>query len=147
MMKIALVLSLLCAVPAVARDSSHLICAGYMTAEPGPDNYGFAVQFDESRARDGESRLEVLSTVWAGNLYQGRRINSNHGFGENGTVVMTGKANANETLYNGSYNIIKDAKTGDYQLELKGDFNTTPGNSLPPVEQISTTLNCVNISN
>lgn len=131
---------------AFARDSAHLICAGYLAATPGPDNYGFAVQFDESRADDGESRNEMLSTVWAGKLYQGVRLNSNDDFGKNGTILMAAMAGKNAIFYKGTYNIIQNSKNYRYKLKLKGQLNTNPADVLS-VQNVSTTLNCKDISN
>lgn len=134
-------------VPALARDSSHLICAGYMAAAPSPDNYGFAVQIDESRADDGASRNEMFSTVWAGNLYQGVRLNSDDDFGKNGTILMTAADDTNVIFFKGSYNVIQSSsKKFRYKLKLKGQLNTNPTDALS-VQNVSTTLNCVDISN
>jgi hypothetical protein len=117
-----------------------------MAAKPDPDNYGIAIQFDEGRASDGSSRIEMLSSVWAGNLYQGRRLNKIDGFGENGSIVMAAKEIPNEVFYKGSYNLVKNNKTGEYQLQLRGMLTLEPGDSSSQ-EQISTSLRCVNISN
>ena len=133
--------SLLCSLPALARDSSHLICAGPITAR-----YQIAVQFDEARA-NGESRIEVLSSVWAGNLYQGSRINTGNGFGENGTVVMAAKNDPRKVFYRGRYNFVRDAESGGYKLQLKGKWNMSPVDSSAPFEFISATLDCSDISN
>jgi hypothetical protein len=144
---LVLAIVILSAVPALAHDSAHLVCMGYMTATPGPNNYGISVQFDEMRASDGASRVETLSSVWAGDLYQGSRLNKTDGFGQNGTVVMTLKGNPKAAFYKGSYNLVLlDAETQKYDLQLKGQLNTVP--SQPSMaEAVSTTLNCVNLSN
>lgn len=132
---------------AFARDSAHLVCTGYMSATPGPNNYGISVQFDEMRAADGENRVEMLSSVWAGDLYQGSRLNKTDGFGQNGMIVMSLKENSEAVFYKGSYNLVLlDAKTQKYNLQLSGQLNTVP--SEPSLaETVTTTLNCVNISN
>ena len=137
--------------PALARDSAHLICAGYLAAAPGLDNYGFAVQFDESRADDGESRNEMLSTVWVGKLYQGVRFNSNDDFGKNGTILMVAAVGTNTFFFNGTYNIIQSGNSSSsknyrYKMKLKGKLNTNPADVLS-VQNVSTTLNCMDISN
>ena len=148
-MKVTFALALLIAVstPAFARDSSHLICAGYMAAAPGPDNYGLSVQFDEARAEDGMNRLEILSSVWGGDLYQGSRLNINDGFGENGTIIMAQKDDPKKSFYQGSYNVVQDATTGNYILQLLGKLNLDPNDLSEIPESISTTLPCINISN
>lgn len=138
----------LTSIPALARDSSHLICAGFMAATPGSDNYGFAVQFDESRAESGESRNEMLSTVWAGKLYQGVRLNNNDDFGKNGTISMAAANSTSEIFFKGSYELIQSraSKSYPYKLKLKGQMNLSPSDALS-LQQVSTTLNCLDISN
>lgn len=129
-----------------ARDSSHLVCTGYMSSEPDPNNYGFAVQFDESRS-GASNRLEMLSSIWGGNLYQGLRLNKKDEFGKNGTVVMAAKEDSKKVFYKGAYNMIKNAKTGNYDLELLGQLNLDPTGPSSIFESISTKLECVDISN
>lgn len=134
--------------PAFARDSKHLICAGYMAAQPASDNYGIAVQFDEHRASDGESRDEMLSTVWAGNLYQGTRLNKGDGLGKNGSIVMASKENSKNVFYEGTYSLVDGGTAGKYKMRLNGKLNLDPeSSSINEGENISTTLNCVDISN
>ena len=145
---LALALTVAASTPALARDSSHLVCSGYMAAKPGPDNYGISVNFDEGRASDGSARLEMLSSIWAGDLYQGQRINTADDFGKNGTVVLAAKQDATRVFYKGDYNLIKDGKTGKYALHLKGQMNLDPSDSsAASFEPISTALPCVDISN
>jgi hypothetical protein len=130
--------------PAFARDSSHLVCSGFMAAKPDPDNYGISVQFDEGRSDDGSSRLETLSSVWQGSLFQGSRVNSKDGFGENGTITMAAKDDAKKIFYKGKYSLVAAGK--GYKLSLKGLLNVDPSDASSP-ETISTTLPCVDISN
>ena len=141
-MKILSILAIITftSIQAFARDSSHLVCAGYMSAEPGPDNYGIAIHFDESRGNGGMSRIEVLSAVWAGDLYQGTRINESFQFGANGQVVMSLKNDSNKVFYKGAYNLVKKAGATGYDLQLKGELSLLG-------EKIDTTLSCVDISN
>jgi hypothetical protein len=141
-----LALALCFATPAFARDSSHLVCTGYESSKPGPDNYGFAVQFDESRGPNGDDRLEVLSTVWAGALYQGSRVNTKDDFGQNGTITMVG-ADGKSVFYKGTYNVVQNPKTHAYTMQLKGALSVDPTDTTIAPDAISTTLSCVNISN
>jgi hypothetical protein len=144
-MKTLLALALL-SLPAsaFARDSSHLVCSGFMAAKPDPDNYGISLQFDEGRSEDGNNRLETLSTVWQSNLFQGSRVNSKDGFGENGTITLAAKDDAKRIFYKGKYNLVATGKT--YKLSLKGLLSVDPSDATSAVA-ISTNLPCVDISN
>lgn len=117
-----------------------------MSSEPDPNNYGFAIQFDESRAAGGSNRLEMLSSIWVGNLYQGSRLNEEDEFGKKGTVVMAAKDDPKKIFYKGAYNMIVNAKTGNYDLELEGQLNLNPTDP-SSFESISTKLQCIDISN
>lgn len=137
---------LMISVPAIARDSSHFVCSGFMTSQPGPDNYGISIQVDEYRAAYGDTRAELLSSVWAGNLYQGIRLNENNGIAFSGEIVMASKSNAKEVFYAGTYKLAQDTE-GKYLLKLDGQLNLNPKDASLLKETVSTTLPCVNISN
>lgn len=136
--------ALTAAAPAFARDSEHLVCTGYMAAQPDPDNYGLAIQFDDGRASDGESRYEVLSSVWAGNLYQGSETNKSGDYPANHAIVLKARTGSAKTsFFRGTYSITEGGK----KLVLKGLFNTDPTMPSSKPTAISTTLDCVDISN
>ena len=146
-MKSSLLLGLLLlatSAPALARDSAHLVCTGYMTSKPGPDNYGFAILFDDHRAEDGEGRLETLSTVWAGVLYQGADLNHTGVFGHKRAVVVTASDDVGRVFFKGKYNLIQNPKTGAYKMQLNGKMTIAQSE---PTQSISTTLLCTDISN
>ncbi|HVJ65400.1 MAG TPA: hypothetical protein VM901_09105 [Bdellovibrionota bacterium] len=134
-----------------ARDSSHFSCAGFLdsAAESGPDNYGFAVQLDESRGpvievgdESIQTRDELLSVVWAGSLYQGRvRKNEEATFGEGRTKLEN--ATTKKFFFAGTYAL--DVKKGT--LKLEGGVNLSPNDKDSEVQKISTTLKCVDLSN
>ncbi len=147
-MKNFLLLALLAttSIPAFARDSRHFVCTGFMSAKPGPDNYGFAIQLDEGRASDGVGRKEVLSSVWAGKLYQGSRLNKQLDVGQDGMIAMIAPGTKNKVFFTGHYNLMSDAKTATYKLQLQGAFNTEPTNPASK-ESIATVLDCTDLSN
>ena len=129
------------AAPLFARDSMHLVCAGFMEQEPGPSNYGISVIFDEYRS-DGSIRNESLSSVFAGNLYQGINIDSD--WGEKQSITIASKADSKYIFFKGQYQVISNTN-GKYELTLVGQMNLEPDGSAG--EDISTTLGCVDISN
>lgn len=132
--------------PAFARDSAHLVCSGFMSSTPGNDNYGIAVLFDEYRAGDGQSRQEILSSVWQTDLYQGSRMNRNDGFGKNGSIVLAAKDDSKKIFFSGKYNLVQNTKNQSYALQLNGRINLEP-TANAPTDKINTSLKCVNISN
>ena len=141
---VLLSLTVFTAVPAFARDSKHLVCAGYMKNINTVDsnNYGISVIFDEGRS-GADTRAEMLSSVFAGELYQGIKANSN--WGDKQDIAITAKGDAKKIFFKGKYQIVSDNKTGDTQLKLDGQINLNADGSAGEV--ISTTLNCVDISN
>ena len=132
-----------------ARDSSHFSCAGFLDseAESGPDNYGFAVQLDESRGPVIEvgddtiqTRVELLSVVWAGSLYQGKVLqNEEATFGAGRTKLAN--PTTGSYFFAGTYELNVKKNT----LKLQGQVNLSPGEG--EGQAVSTTLKCVNISN
>lgn len=140
---IALLASLLAlSAPAFARDSVHLMCSGFMSAQRGPDNYGFSIQFDEHRS--GAGRVELLSAVWAGDLYQGSRATDGTELGKNGVIALRSKEDPRAVFFQGKYNLVK--KGGVSQLALQGSMNLTPEDAAT-AEAVTTTLRCVDLSN
>lgn len=74
-LRLAAGLLLVTASVAHARDHTELVCAAVIDAKDGGDKVPLFVHFFESRAADGQSRNEVLSTVYQGQLFQGRHLN------------------------------------------------------------------------
>jgi hypothetical protein len=144
---LALIAVVVVSAPAFARDSSHLVCSGFMSSKAGPENYGVSIQLDEGRAADGTSRVEMLSSVWAGDLYQGQRLNKNDGFGQMGIIVMADKTALKNVYYKGAYDLLQDSKTGKFSLQLRGLMNLEPASPHQMYETIKTTLKCTDISN
>jgi hypothetical protein len=141
MTKLLLALAFL-STPAFARDSTHLVCTGFMTKTPSPDNYGLAIQFDEHRNATGDGREEDLYAIWAGNLYQGVGVQKNdNGFA--GDVTVADKNNGKNVFFQGSYAFSGNLK----KLTLKGKLSLDPTDEGAQPEALSTTLDCVNISN
>lgn len=132
------------AAPAFARDSTHLVCAGYMkeTKYTDPDNYGISIIFDEARS-GSDTRAEMLSSVFAGELYQGIKEDSN--WGDRQDITIAAKDDAKKIFFKGKYQVILNNKTGKSQLKLDGQLNLEADGSVG--EAISTTLTCVDISN
>ncbi len=132
------------AAPAFARDSAHLVCAGYMkqTKYVDPDNYGISIIFDEARS-GADTRAETLSSVFAGELYQGIKADSN--WGDKQEIMIAAKDDAKKVFFKGQYQVVSNNKTGKSQLKLDGQINLVADGSAG--ETISTTLKCVDISN
>lgn len=127
---------------AFARDSSHLVCTGFV-GEDG-DKYGIAILFDDTRASDGESRNETLSTVWAGELYQGVRVNSDD-LGRKGPITMTHKERSEQVFFSGEYELIQ-TRSGAYRLGINGEINLSPTTETSSSIPVATTLKCTDIS-
>ena len=132
------------AAPAMARDSTHLVCSGFMTTKPGPDNYGLSIQFDEWRF--GEGRLETLSAIWQTNLYQGQRQTNGERLGHDGQIVLAAREFPTRIFFTGKYNLIK-SRSGAYQMQLEGNVNLDPLDRSSPTDTLKTMLHCVDISN
>lgn len=134
---------------AQARDSTHYSCAGFMNPnEPGPDNYGFTVLFDESRGpvieKTGEqTRVETLTAVFAGTLYQNDVIQTEK-YGQ-GTIKLIAPGKKNQVFFSGTYKLIQTDEAT--KLKLVGTINLVPSDSESTPEKINTVLDCVNLSN
>lgn len=136
--------TILTAVPAFAHDSQHLVCAGYMkkTKYVDPDNYGISIILDEGRAEAG-TRSETLSSVFAGQFYQGIKADSN--WGDMQDIAIAAKDDATKTFFKGKYQVVTNNTSDESQLKLEGRIHLRADGSAGEV--ISTTLNCVDISN
>lgn len=139
-LSLVLISSTVFTLPAFAKDSMHLVCAGFMKENSDSDNYGISIIFDEYRS-GAETRTEVLSSVFAGKFYQG--INSNSDWGQKQRIIIASKENAKNIFFRGQYQVVNE--DGTYKLNLIGNLNLEANGARG--ESISTTLDCVNISN
>ncbi|GEM_PF-4253224 len=129
--------------PVFARDSLHVVCAGYLNMnmkQINSDNYGISIILDEFRS-GADSRAEMLSSVFAGKLYQG--INANSNWGDKQDITITAKDDAKKIFFKGQYQVV--FINSMLQLKLDGQINLEADGSLGEV--ISTNLKCVDISN
>lgn len=140
LVKSSLLLILSLSASAFAQDSKHLVCSG-IVAEEIP----LSIQFDEFRASDGESRTEVLSSVYQRELFQAVRLNRRDAFGENGKITLAQKNRSNRVFFKGGYNIIKGSD-GSFSLKLDGAIACDPTNDSQNTTPINATLPCVDLS-
>ena len=106
MMKALLAAAVLLApTAAFARDSTQYVCSA-VVAKPADkgEPLGLFVHFYEHRATDGESREEILDTVYQAKLFQGIHLNKD----DKAPVAIQLKAGTAKYF------------DGKYQLELKG---------------------------
>ena len=144
-------LSCFSASSALARDSLHYVCAGYEDpSQPGPDNYGFAIIYDEARGatvQDGglavQTRTQTLSTVWAGAFYQAHILERDF---DHGTVALADPSRKDKIFFSGTFQFI-ESDSGGATMRLKGKLYTNPGDGSIAPDPISTMLKCANISN
>jgi hypothetical protein len=140
-MKAALAVTLLLGFAHVAhaRDHMELVCSAVGDAKDGGDKIPLFIHMFESRASDGTSRDEVLSTIYQGVLFQATHLNKTGGFS---TKVKISLDNGKTTRFRGTYSLVQ-AKNG-YALKLAGEVNDEP--SAKEFRSVTATLACTDLS-
>jgi hypothetical protein len=77
-----------------------MVCTAVVDARDGGDKVPLFVHFFESRASDGTSRNEVLSTIYQGRLFQGKHLNRS---ADPGTDVPITLRNGKRVRFRGTY--------------------------------------------
>jgi opacity protein-like surface antigen len=122
-----------------ARDHMELVCSAVGDAKDGGDKIPLFIHMFESRASDGTSRDEVLSTIYQGVLFQASHLNKTGGFS---TKVKISLDNGKATRFRGTYSLVQ-AGNG-YALKLAGEVNDEP--SAKEFRAVTATLKCVDLS-
>jgi hypothetical protein len=122
-----------------ARDHMELVCSAVGDPKDGGDKIPLFIHMFESRASDGESRDEVLSTIYQGVLFQATHLNKTGGFS---TKVKISLDNGKTTRFRGTYSLVQ-AGNG-YALKLAGEVKDEP--SAKEVRAVTATLKCVDLS-
>jgi hypothetical protein len=122
-----------------ARDHMELVCSAVGDAKDGGDKIPLFIHMFESRASDGTSRDEVLSTIYQGVLFQASHLNKTGGFS---TKVKISLDNGKTTRFRGTYSLVQ-AGNG-YALKLAGEVNDEPSGK--EFRAVSATLKCVDLS-
>lgn len=126
---------------AFARDHLELVCSAVASPADGGEKMPVFVHFFESRAKDGESRDEVLSSVYQGRLFQGRHVNKAAGSSTNAPIVLkTGK----RVRFRGTYTLVGPPKA--YVLSLKGQLTDDPSARKVTYREVALDLPCVDLS-
>lgn len=124
-----------------ARDHMELVCSAVADAKDGGDHIPLFIHMFESRAADGTSRDEVLSTIYQGVLFQADHSNKTGGFS---TKVEITLVNGKATRFRGTYSL---AQAGDgYALKLAGEVNEDPSAKNGEFRAVTGTLKCVDLS-
>jgi hypothetical protein len=123
-----------------ARDHLELVCTAVANAKDGGDKVPLFIHMFESRASDGESRDEVLSTIYQGTLFQATHLNKTGGFS---TKVKITLVNAKATRFRGTYSLVSGDK--GYVLKLAGEVNDEPS-AKAGFRAVTATLTCVDLS-
>lgn len=127
--------------PADARDSLKLVCSALVRPTDGYDQLGLFVHFIDSRAPDGTSRIEWVSTIYQGTLYKAKTLNKSDAPSPRFTVALTA---GKRTVYRGTYSLRQTAS--GFTIHLTGTFNEDPTGK-PMNRPIDADLPCVDISN
>jgi len=124
-----------------ARDHMELVCSAVGDAKDGGDKVPLFIHMFESRASDGESREEVLSTIYQGVLFQASHINKT---GNLSSGVKVSLEHGKGIRFRGKYTLAS-AKDG-YVLKLAGEVNDLPSEGNGSFRAVTATLKCVDLS-
>ena len=124
-----------------ARDHMELVCSAIGDAKDGGDKVPLFVHMFESRASDGESRDEVLSTIYQGVLFQATHLNKTGTFSSGVKISLDhGKG----IRFRGTYTLASTSK--GYALKLAGEVNDMPSEGNGSFRKVTATLACVDLS-
>jgi hypothetical protein len=117
----------------------ELVCTAVADPKDGGDKIPLFIHMFESRAADGESRDEVLSTIYQGVLFQADHVNKTGGFS---TKVKISLDNGKKTRFRGTYSLVQ-AGNG-YALKVAGEVNDEPSGK--EFRAVTATLKCIDLS-
>jgi len=124
-----------------ARDHMELVCSAVADAKDGGDKIPLFIHMFENRAADGESRDEMLSTIYQGVLFQATHTNKTGGFS---TKVKITLVNGKNIRFRGTYSLVQAGE--GYALKLAGEVNDDPSAKKAEFRAASATLKCVDLS-
>lgn len=139
------VMAILLSLPAVAKDTRHMVCAGYGVKKEGPDNYGIVFVIDNQRAPNGVDRTETVSTIWNGEHLSGNNSHDSNEFAKNGYVILLSSTDESRVYFEGSYKLVFGKKKAP-KLRVVGQRWLTPGD-MKTAEPVDTMLSCIDYSN
>jgi hypothetical protein len=126
---------------AFARDHQELVCSGIAKAQGSGDSLPVFIHYLDSRASDGKSRDQVLSTVYQRSLYQGVYLNKAGGLPTQAPIALV----ANKlTRFRGTFSIAALGET--YKLKLTGKLTDDPADPRAKPSEVSVELPCVDLS-
>ena len=128
---------------AEAKDSSTLVCSATVQPADGYGALGLFMHVLEHRAPDGESRVETVSTIYQGRLFQATSLNKAGDLARDVTVVMKERK---RVIYSGTYSLVRDPKAGSWTLHLRGTYDEDPGAKDSEKRAIDADLPCVDLS-
>jgi hypothetical protein len=127
-------LALSAATPALARDSSHTSCSGYLPLVNAADpKIGLAFQIDNSRSSTGNGRDEIVSVVYQGVLFQGKAKADNQ-------IVLKQVGHPERVLFKGTYS------TDGGALEISGQLSQDPSDPAFGFSPTQAELPCIDLS-
>lgn len=144
-MKRLFLVALLLLVPtsAHARDSLQLVCTGIvMKPADGGERIALFFHFFESRAADGVSRDEYLSTIYQGQLFQGHYLNK--GKDKMGAAIVL--ENAAHVRFDGKYTVDNKRGTAPYTMHVIGRINELPSEVKASYRAVDEILSCTDLS-
>ena len=125
-----------------ARDPLELVCSGVaMKPADGGEQIALFFHFFESRANDGTSRDEYLSTIYQGRLFKGHYLNKHNK--RNTAIVLK---NAARVRFDGTYAVDNKQATGPYTIHIVGTIHMDPSDNKGNYRAVDETLPCTDIS-
>ena len=126
---------------AFARDHLELVCSAVASPADGGEKMPLFIHFFESRASDGESRDEVLSNVYQGRLFQGKRLNKSAGNSTNAPIILRA---GTRIRFRGTYTLV--GPVGAYVMKLEGKLTDDPSARKVTYREVTVALPCVDLS-
>jgi hypothetical protein len=126
---------------ALARDHLELVCSGVAKAKDGGDRIPLFFHLFESRASDGSSRDEWLSTIYQGQLFQAHYLNKGSAAPRPIELSHDGK-----TRFKGTYVFDNKVGTAPFTMHVVGKVNDDPSAAKKVYRDVDETLACVDLS-
>jgi hypothetical protein len=126
---------------AFARDHLELVCSAVASPADGGEQMPVFIHFFESRASDGESRDEVLSNIYQGRLFQGKRVNKSEPYSTNAPIVLK---DGKRVRFRGTYTL--GGPPDAHVMRLKGQLTDDPSARKVTYREVTVDLPCVDLS-
>jgi len=127
---------------ALARDHLELVCSGVVTSpKDGGERIPLFFHFFDSRASDGASRDQRLSTIYQGKMFQAHYLNKD----EKSDVAIVLKR-AEQVRFKGAYAVDNKGGNGPFTLHVVGKINEAPSAKRPAYREVDEMIPCIDLS-